>query len=229
MGAIRESLQAHRKLFVRFYVVGTIVLVAAAVLGEVKWGNSLFFFTDLPESERPGQGAFTAVSSISLGAAAVLVLLVARQLGRTGTHRRYVWRWQATAAGLAVLSFDEILLIHEWVAYRLEMAEAPKLLGIDHDLYVWMVYGIVALWLGWGLLPSIMARRSTLFPLAAMVTLFIASEATDLVPWDGLSDTQKRIFGPTEEILKTLGSASAVLYAFLLLEHAIQNTEAEGL
>lgn len=235
--ALRASLQKHSRFLWRSYLLATLTLVAAAGLGQVYAGNALFFFVDLDQIERLGQGAVTLASSLCLGVTGLCFGLVARQEKFAAAHARSASRpsghsnlaslasrlgWIAAGVGLIYLGFDEALAIHEAMTQKIAAVGVPKLFGVDQDVYIFLGYAAAALGIGSCLGPSLWHYRSALFPLAAMFGFFAASEILDFIPWDSLSTAQQAGLGPAEEILKTLGSVSALLYGILLLEAAIE-------
>src|SRR5690606_9625742 len=92
---------------------------------------------------------------------------------------------------------------------------------IDRDLYVFAAYAALAAVVAWRLLPT-WRRMPALWPaLAATVGFAVASQGLDMLSWEELSETGRRIWGPAEEILKTTATFCGVLYSGILLECAI--------
>ena len=223
MSAVSESYRKYRSLIALYLTVAFAAFVILAVVGELRFDSSLYFYGDLDMSAgRFGAGAMTVFSGMCLFVSGALFITRSRmeylsRSAETPSNNNYWW-WSMAGAGLIYLGFDEIIMIHEYLTWKLAQFGVPKLFGIDQDLYIFAVYGLAALVIGIKLIPSIIRDRGAIFPLAAMVVFFAASEVVDMIPWDSLSDIQRTILGPTEEILKTMGSWSAVLYAELALE-----------
>ena len=127
---------------------------------------------------------------------------------------------------LAFLAFDEVVMVHEWAAEKMLERGVPKLLGIDHDVYVFLGYGAVAGLCGIFMLKTVLRHRDALPMLFWMVLFAVGSEAADFVPWDSLSDSQKAWVGPIEEGTKTMATLCAVLYSHALLGEMRQDATA---
>lgn len=223
--AISESFHQYKNLMVVNFVGLFAVLVVLSVVGQLKFDSSLYFYSDVGTSGRFGSGAMTVVSGMCFFIGGALLVSCARLLylhRGAAAEKGNAHRWFALAGlGIIYLGFDDIVMVHEYLTIKMTQIGVPKLFGIDQDVYIFAAYGIVALVAMIKLLPSVFHYRLAFFPLAAMVAFFVLSEAVDFIPWDSLNDIQRMILGPTEEILKTMGSWSAVLYAELLLENIV--------
>lgn len=231
LSAVFESYQKHRTLIVLNLAGVLVALAILTVVGWAKFDSSLYFYGDLNIVDgRFGAGAMTVFSGMCLFISGALFITGARMqyLSRSvnqSSDGNYWW-WLIAGAGLVYLGFDEIVMIHEYLTMKLAQFGVPKPFGIDQDLYIFAGYAFVACVVGIKLIPSIIRHRNAVFPLAALIVFFAASEVIDMIPWDSLSGFQKSIFGPAEEILKTMGSWSAVLYAELLLEDVMTSASA---
>lgn len=230
--AISESFHQYKNLIVWNLAGSLVVLVLLSVVGQLKFDSSLYFYSDVGASGRFGSGAMTVVSGMCFFIGGALLVSCARlfYLHRgAAPENGNAHRWFALAGlGIIYLGFDDIVMVHEYLTIKMTQIGIPKLFGIDQDVYIFAVYGIVALVVMIKLIPSIFRYRLAVFPLAAMVAFFVLSEAVDFIPWDSLNDMQRMILGPTEEILKTMGSLSAVLYAELLLENIVTEIRARS-
>ncbi|MGE3175177.1 MAG: hypothetical protein AB7O97_21295 [Planctomycetota bacterium] len=197
-------------------LAGAALCVAAAVVGELRFGSSLYLFADVKDKPGAFQGSMTALSGFLLVAGAVLLLRAGELLRRQGdpAARGFV----GAALLLAVLAFDEVVMLHEWFADKCAALQLPRPLGIDHDLYVFAVYGLWALLCGFVMLPTLLRHRDAAAVLGLMVLFAAASEAVDFVPWDSLSIGQRAWLGPVEEGAKFLATLTGALYAHALLD-----------
>lgn len=225
VSAVSESFQQHKRLIVLNLAGLFIALVILAVVGHFKFGSTLYFYSDVGANGRFGAGAMTVVSGMCLFVSGALLISGARMqyLNKSAIPAAHngPWWWLIAGAGIIYLGFDEILMIHEYLTLKMDQIGIPKLFGMDQDFYIFAVYGLLAFVVFLKLMPSLARYRQAAFPLAAMLAFFALSQVVDVIPWDGLSGGQKSILGPTEEILKTMGSWSAVLYAELLLENVM--------
>lgn len=223
--AMSESFQRYKTLIIWSLTGLFVALAILSIVGQLKFGLSLYFYSDIGVIIGFGAGAMTVVSGMCFFISGALLVSCARLLY---IHRSAalaasgVYRWFLIAGmGIVYLGFDDIVMVHEYLTKKMAQFGVPKLFGIDQDIYIFAVYTIIALVVLIKLIPSIFHYRLALFPLAAMIVFFGLSEAVDFVPWDSLNYIQRMILGPTEEILKTMGSWSAVLYAELLLENIV--------
>jgi hypothetical protein len=156
----------------------------------------------------------TAASGFLLFAAGVLFLMVGAEL------RSREQRGVHAARGFAILfgaaAFDEVAMLHETLAARLAQSGLPRPLGADHDVWVFAVYGVVAIACAVGLWPVASRHRGCRWVLVSMFAFAVGSEAIDLVPWDALSRPTRDWLGPCEEGLKTLAAVAAVIYGHAL-------------
>ncbi len=217
---------------VPLYIIALVILIAAAAVGKLRWSNSLYFLEDLKFAAGTGQGALTVVNGLMLGAAATLLAVVAHQLplmgaveGRAGTGlgERFSLPWLAFAALALVLALDEVLMAHEYVAYRLDRGGVPRVFGvIDQDFFVFSIYGVAVLTVLWFALPTIVEFGSAVLPLCAFGLFMIVSQMIDFVPWHELTRTQQQILGPAEEAFKCLGGFSLMLYGVVLAHDVVE-------
>lgn len=195
---------------------GAIACIAAALVGHYRFGDSLYLYRDVKGMTGAFQGSMTAVSGFLLVAAAVLMARAAELL-----HRRAAPAARSAlvfALLLAFLAFDEVVMVHEWAAEKLDHLGIPKPFGIDQDIYVFAVYGVVAALCAIRLVPLALAHRRLLPLLVLMVAFAFASEGADFVPWDSLSLHEQTWLGPIEEGTKTMATLCAVLWTHGLLD-----------
>lgn len=226
---VSQSFQRYRR-FVGLNLIGVfIALVILSIIGQLRFGWSLYFYSDIGVNEGFGSGAMTVVSGMCLFVSGSFLMVGARikYLAQTKVADKHgFWWWLITGAGLVYLGFDEILMIHEYLTQKMVDLAVPKILGIDQDIYIFALYGLAALALLYKMMPSLIRYREAVFPLVTMLLFFAASEVVDMIPWDELTVEQQMILGPIEEILKTMGSWSAVLYTELLLENVMTGSPA---
>lgn len=230
ISAVSESFQRHKKLIVLNLAGLFTALVLLSVVGQLQFGSTLYFYSDIGGNGRFGAGAMTVVSGMCLFVSGAWLISGARFLY---IHRNTMpeasnrhWWFLIAGTGAIYLGLDEILMVHEYLTLKMDQIGVPKLFGIDQDLYIFAVYGIVAFVVLLKLFPSIYRYRNAIFPLVATIAFFALSEVVDMIPWDALTGNQKSILGPTEEILKTMGTWSAALYAELLLESIVSDVGA---
>lgn len=204
------------------WIAGSLgALGAVAVLGDLRFGSPLYFFRDVVGSMRPGEGAMTAISGLLIAVSGVLHVLVGRFEQRSSSPAW--WWWSVAGLGLVYLGLDEILAIHEWLTLRLDELRIPRLLGMDRDVYVFGGYAVGAGLVGSRLYTS-WRRRPALWPaLIATVGLATASQILDALPWSGMAESDRRVLGPLEEILKTTATLCATLYSVTLVECTVED------
>ncbi|MDX2168974.1 MAG: hypothetical protein SF182_18040 [Deltaproteobacteria bacterium] len=218
--AARHSWRTHRPLFLVVYGGALAVCGAAALLPLLAGRSPLYAYVEWMTASGPGEGAMTAASG-------ALLLLAGVAFARAG------WRsgeraWLAAGAGCVWLALDELLMLHERANSHLAAAGVPRPFGVvDQDLYVFAAYGVGAALLAWRLLPRLLARRALCAPLCIALVCFALSEAADAVPWASLDRPARGLLGPFEEIAKTLGVVSLLLYAGLLA-HRVERERRGG-
>lgn len=211
--AVCDSFALHRSFLVRAYAGAIAVCGIIAVVPFLLGRSPLYCYTDLP-GDGPFGGVMTAVSGFGLASAGALLFVASRYL-----DDRHALAWWVAIVGCVWLAMDETLMWHEAINDWLDGAGVPRFLGFaDRDMYVFAAYGLVAGIVGWRLWPTIMAHPGALFPLAASVAFFGLSELADMPRWDTLSRVEKGLLGPFEEIAKTLGVLSIMLYPMLLID-----------
>lgn len=217
--SMRRAFAVHARLFVISYSGAIALCGLMAAIPYYAWGETaLYFYTDVYGLRSiggwDGSGAMTLVSGALLAGGGALVLVAAGRELLRDVRTGLLWCF----AGLCgiLLAFDEVFMWHEsWTATAASLG-VPKLLGIvDQDVYVFCGYGVFALLTLVALKDDLPRHKSALFPAIVAVAFFLASQILDFVPWHSLSQTQKGILGPAEEIAKTLGSFSWFLFALL--------------
>jgi hypothetical protein len=226
LGHVQASFAAHRRFLCLGYAIAGGLCFGVALLAELSGLGGLYPYLDYPDCARRNDllcGVMTLASGVGLLMAGLLFTLIGRQLARRGELTSTVVGWPVAGLGLSYLGADEILMLHERLTRWLAAQGWPKLFGaVDQDVYIFAAYGLLAVTLGARLLRTVADHHRTLFPLAAMCAFFLLSQAMDFVPWMALTPAQQRVLGPLEEITKTLGSWSAVLYGVLLLEEVVE-------
>ena len=227
ISAVPESFQRHKKLIVLNLAGLFAALVLLSAVGQFRFGSTLYFYSDIGANGKFGAGAMTVVSGMCLFVSGAWLISSARLVflhrGSQAEAGDRPWWFLIAGLGAIFLGLDEILMVHEYLTLKMDQFGVPKLFGIDQDLYIFAVYGILAFVVLLKLLPSIHRHRNAIFPLAAVIAFFALSEVVDMIPWDALTGDQKTILGPTEEILKTMGAWSAALYTELLLESVVSD------
>lgn len=223
---LRAAWRHHRRFFLVAYGIAGGVLFSAVLVAHVTKRGTLYLFGDLLRiREQPGAGLFTLVSAFCLAAAAVLVLL-RPSLGRgpsgalpSGAER---WGWWGVGAGLFLLAFDEVLMIHEQLSDAMEAAGVPRIGGvIEQDTYIFALYGVGAVLLSWVLRHTLARQPEVGLALIAMAVCWGLSQSLDMIPFHDLNRVQQRSLGPMEEGFKVLGSWSVLLAAILLVRGAV--------
>jgi hypothetical protein len=158
----------------------------------------------------------TVVSGACLAVAGVFLITIGTEASRRGLRGARAWAIFA-GIGALYLAVDEIMTIHETLGERLTDAIPALASVVEPDVIIFAAYAIAAACIGWKLLPLVFGWPSGICFLVACVVFFGASTLLDWVPWKGLSESQRDVFWPAEEILKTLGSYMALLYARILL------------
>ncbi len=198
-------------------LAGAVLCTAAALLGQFRFGNSLYLYTDLKDKPGAFQGSMTVVSAFLLVIAAVLMFRSNEALRRRG-ERRAAGGFAGLAGMSMWLAYDELAMFHEWATVKLQQHAVPKLFGIDQDLYVFLAYGAALLPLAALAAPVALRHRAALTVLALAVAFAVGSEAADFVPWHRLDDAARTWLGPIEEGLKTMATLAGTLYAHALLD-----------
>lgn len=230
LAEVSNKLIVSFRYFQRFLVpayLGMIIgLGILPPISQIKYGNTLFFFADISTGNgRIGAGAITVFGSMFLVVAGAYFLMVSRMLSLIQAPPIIIsksrWWWLIAGMGIIFVGLDEILMIHEYLTWKMQDMGIPKPMGIDQDIFVFAAYGVAALIIGIKLLPFIRHYGKAIFPLVAMLVFMGASQVIDFIPWDSLTYPQQMVLGPTEEILKTMGEWSLLLYAGLLNEEVV--------
>jgi hypothetical protein len=195
-----------------------LVCVVAILVGDMRFGSPLYLYSDVKGKPGTLQGTMTAVSGFLLVASAIFFAMAGATLRQRGQRGLPL----VCLAGLLVLlAFDEVVMLHEWAAHKLDSIGTPRLFGIDQDIYVFFAYGVISLAC---LLPmlDLLRHERAIRPLGNLALLFAAcSETMDFVPWDSLTVTQQHILGPLEEAAKTMATFCAALYAHALMQRQL--------
>ena len=222
-----SSFRYYRRLIVPLYTGMFIGLAILPFVSLIKYGYTGTFFADLDlVYQMTGGGAVTVIGSMFLVVAGAFFLLVNRLITFFQPSPLVIvknrWWWLLAGAGVIFMGLDEVIMIHEYLTRKMQDIGIPKPFGIDQDIYIFAVYGIATLVVGYKLAPSIYNYRRAVFPLVAMVVFFGTSEVIDFIPWHSLTPVQEMIFDPIEEIIKTMGEWSILIYAGLLIEEVIR-------
>jgi hypothetical protein len=219
------SFRRFKHFLTPLYLGMFIGLAVLPFISLFKYDDTLFFYLDFT-GEKFGLGAITVLGSMFLVVTGAFFLAISRLYflmkepsSLMNTNSR-CW-WVVAGIGVIYLGLDEILKIHEFLTWKMADLGIPKLFGIDQDVYIFAIYGIAALLIGLKLLPSVSYYRQAILPLVATFIFFALSEIIDFIPWFSLTHNQQMFLGPIEEIFKTMGEWSFLLYAGLLLEEVI--------
>jgi len=215
-------------------LAGALLCAAAAVVGEYRFGSPLYLFADVKGKPGAFQGAMTVLDSLLMVLAgtaflhtAVLLRSNARRpaalppgvLASRGPEHRVdgpAGGCVAFALLLGWLAFDDLLMVHEWAASKLELLRVPRPWGLDHDVYVFGLYALVALVCFVRMLPVLRRYRGTMWLFLMMLLFAMFSETVDFVPWDRLTAVQQTWLGPIEEGTKFMATLAGALYAHAL-------------
>ncbi len=175
-------------------------------------------------SRRPWAGSFTVFSAFCLAGAGLCLLLVARRSWRVRQSRVRTVAWTLGGIGGVYLGLDDLLQIHEAFARRLAANGVPPLFGLgDQDVYVFFFYGVAALFVARFVGRDLLRWNDTWLPGLLAVGLAMVSLLVDLAPWEQLTRGQQGIWGPVEEVAKTLGAMNLALMGMLLVEAAARS------
>lgn len=211
--ALLFTYRAHWKFLTFGYLAAAILCLVAA------WDGGLYYFLDFRAGGGRFAGLMTVASSFCLLAAGVLLMVVGREIARRKGWGAEAVGWIAAGVGTAFLAFDELVQIHEPATRWLGRHGIPKLFGtFDQDVYIFGFYGLSALVTARLVYPELRRQLHTWFPFLAAIGFFVASECVDMVPWLSLNASEQKLFGPLEEGLKSMGSASLLLFGILLVE-----------
>lgn len=205
--ALASSWRRHRGLLLPAYAGALVVCVVAAIAGE-----GLHYYVDF----RDGGGRFRGLMSLASGFC--LVAFGWSLLERSAIARDRGERLTWVAAGLlgVLLAFDEVAQFHEAASHLLARRGLPAPPGMDHDLYVFGAYAVIAALLAWRLRGPLSHVRDVLLPTTVAVACFAISQAFDLVPWAALSHDTQQWVGAGEEAFKCMGSWSLALTGLVL-------------
>jgi hypothetical protein len=197
-------------------LAGALLCAAAAWLGQLRFGSSLYLFADVKGKPGALQGAMTALGSFLLAGGAFLWLRAGQLLRRAADPAAS--GGFAFAALLVWLAFDEVVMVHEWAAAKMLAWSVPAPWGTDRDAYVFAAYGLCALACLWRVLPVVRRVAAARSLLLLAVAFAAGSQALDLAPWDGLGPDRQCWLGPLEEGLKFLATLAGALLAHALLD-----------
>lgn len=215
-GACRRSWREHHRLMMLTWAIG----LGACILAARAAG--LYYFLDFrPPGMGPWAGSFSVLSAFCLAGAGLCLLIVARRSVRVGQSKVRTVAWTLGGLGGVYLGLDDLLQIHERTARQLAAHGVPKLFGLgDQDVYVFFCYGVVALFVARFVGRDLLRWDDTWLPGLIAVGLAMLSLVVDFVPWELLTPGQQALWGPVEEIAKTLGTLNLALMGMLLVEAA---------
>ncbi len=215
-GACRRSWQEHHRLMLVTWAIG----IAACVLAVRAAG--LYYFLDFrPPGMGPWAGSFSVLSAFCLAGAGLCLLIVARRSYRVGRSKVRTVAWTLGGLGGVYLGLDDLLQIHERASRQLAAHGVPKMFGLgDQDVYVFFCYGVVALFVARFVGRDLLRWNDTWLPGLLAVALAMVSLLVDLAPWRSLTPAQQALWGPIEEVAKTLGAMNLAMMGMLLVEAA---------
>jgi hypothetical protein len=154
----------------------------------------LYYFLDFrPKGMGPWAGSFSVLSAFMLAGCGLCLLLLARRSFR----------------------------LRQSPARKLAAGGVPRVFGLgDQDLYVFFFYGVVALFVARFSGRDLLRWNDTWLPGLLAVACAMVSLLVDLAPWEQLTPGQQSLWGPIEEVAKTLGTLNFTLMGVLLVEAA---------
>jgi hypothetical protein len=214
--ACRRSWNQHWRLLSLLWAIG----IAACALA-VRAAGLYYFFDFRPRGMGPWAGSFTVLSSFCLAGAGLCLLLVARRSWRVRQSPVRTVAWTLGGIGGVYLGLDDLLQIHEAIARRLAANGVPRVFGLgDQDVYVFFFYGVAALFVARFVGRDLLRWDDTWLPGLLAAGLAMVSLLVDLAPWERLTHGQQAIWGPVEEVAKTIGAMNLALMGMLLVEAA---------
>jgi hypothetical protein len=214
---IGRSFRAAKARWLGLALGGAAVCVLMGAVGQGVGGDPGYAFTEF-RTEGLHSGVMTAVSAFFLGAGSMALFAVAAILRRRSEPMGSVAPWGLAACGLFLLGADDLLMLHEIVAHRLETRGWPRALGLPHERLAFVAYGVAAAAVFSRVLESLRRYWQALFPLVCALGLLVASEAIDLlVPVNAVSDGLATFVGPADRAAKTLGTLMMFAFAQTLL------------
>jgi hypothetical protein len=217
--ACRRSWKEHWRLLCLSWAIG----ITACTLA-VRAAGLYYFFDFRPRGMGPWAGSFTVLSAFCLAGAGLCLLLVARRSWRVRQSGVRTFAWTLGGIGGVYLGLDDLLQIHEAIARRLAANGVPRVFGLgDQDVYVFFFYGVVALFVARFVGRDLLRWNDTWLPGLLAVGLAMISLLVDLAPWEQLTRGQQAIWGPVEEVAKTLGAMNLALMGMLLVEVAARS------
>lgn len=215
-GAWKRSWQEHWRLLCVAWAIG-IATCAVAVRAA-----GLYYFLDFrPKGMGPWAGSFSVLSAFMLAGCGLCLLLLARRSFRLRQSPVRTIAWTLGGVGGVYLGLDDLLQIHEMIARKLAAGGVPRVFGLgDQDLYVFFFYGVVALFVARFSGRDLLRWNDTWLPGLLAVACAMVSLLVDLAPWEQLTPGQQALWGPIEEVAKTLGTLNFTLMGVLLVEAA---------
>ncbi len=221
-----RSFRAAPTVWLGVILAGSAMCVAAAWAGKSIGGSTDYAFGEF-RARGLYEGMMTAVSSFFMGAGAMALFAVAAIQRRRHEPQR-VWLSSAVAAlGLFVMGADDLLMLHEWLGYRLARMGWPLLFGRSYDAYGALLYAVAALLVLPPLLTTLRRHWRALFPLVFALAMFVVAVVVNAsVPLGRLSPALHDVFSPLDRMAKTLGTIMVFAFAQTLLVSVA--TESEG-
>jgi hypothetical protein len=204
---LARSWRLHRGLLAPAYTGGVAVCIVAAVAGE-----GMYYYADFRDGGGRFSGLMSLASSFCLVAFGWSMLAVSAR-GRDGRDRL---PWALAGIGGVWLAFDEAVQLHETFGRTLARAGVPAPLGMEHDLYVFGAYGLIAAWLFARLRPRRPGGAGLSIPATVAVACFATSQALDGVPWDAVPPGVQPWWGAAEEGFTCIGAWSLALFGLIL-------------
>lgn len=213
LGLVARSFGEASAAWAGVICAGFLLTLAATVVGERIGGHAGYLFG---EFRFGGQyaGVMTVVSTCLLGAAGLSLLTVAWILARAQATRRLAVPWVVTAIGMFALATDDLLFIHELVAYRLADRGVPFAIGENLLLAAYAAGAMLVLP---RLIETVRRYWRAAFPLAFGLAMFATTIALDFTPTESVGPAMGWVLSLVDHAGKLLGTAMMLLSAQVLL------------
>jgi hypothetical protein len=214
---VHRSYRAAPARWIGLMGFGIAVCVLMAYLGVLAEEGAGYSYTEF-RAEGHNSGMMTGVSAFLLGAAAMALFAVAALFRHRLSTRRMALPRALAALGLFVLGADDLLMLHETLAYALARSGFPRPFGLPYEVYVLGLYAAGCLLLLGRLASGLRRYWRALFPMTLALALFATAALIDLlVPVASLPPLQQEVMGPADRIAKTLGPLMTFAFAHTLL------------
>jgi hypothetical protein len=210
---LARSFAQARRVWVAVIFLGVLVTIAATLVGERIGGHAGYLFGEF-RFEGQYAGIMTVVSTVLLGGAGLSLFTVAWLFARTEATRGLAAPWGVAATGMLVLATDDLLFVHELVAYRLAARGVPFAIGENLLLMAYVAGTLLVLP---RILETVRRHWRASFPLAFGLAMFALSVALDVAAPFGPPASGDWALAVAHRAGKVLGTAMMLLFAQTLL------------